>query len=92
MRTLISLVVFLALLTGCIPSVERAEVQSTKEEIIVKDQHNNAIGHIEVYKFMYDEHRWICFTKSFLENTDFEVKHDPECPKCDEKQRKQQLD
>lgn len=92
MRTLISLIAVLALLTGCIPSVERAEVQSAKEEIIVKDQHNFPIGHMEVYKFMYDEHRWIYFSKSFLENSDFEVKHDPECPKCDEKERRRQLD
>lgn len=92
MKNIISLIALAFLLVGCIPDVERAEVQSSREEIIVKDQHNNPIGHIEAYKFMYDEHRWICFTKTFIDNSDFEIKHDPECPKCDEKQRRQERD
>lgn len=48
---------------------------------------NIQIGSIDVFKFMYDNHRWICFTRSFVDNTDFEIKHDPECPKCYELRR-----
>ena len=52
MKNIISLIAFAFLIVGCIPDVERAEVQSSREEIIVNDQHNNPLGHTEAYKFM----------------------------------------
>jgi len=86
MKNLISLFILGLLMIGCIPDIERTEIQGSKEEIVVMSN-NIQIGSIDAFKFMYDNHRWICFTRSFVDNTDFEIKHDPECPKCYELRR-----
>lgn len=86
MKNLISLLALVFLVVGCIPDIEKTEIQSSREEIVVKDS-GISICTIEVFKFMYDNHRWIYFAKTFYDNSDFEVKHDPECPKCYELKR-----